>query len=106
MYWPSWPSTATVIPTMRRPALDAGLAVFGNWAKGVKIESKPDYTVAILDHSLDALMTLSGKSRLKLMRAISEIAAHKDDLSVAEAELIRAICATLDYPLPPILAHG
>ena len=87
-------------------ALDAGLAKLGDWAKGTKIESKPEYTVAILDHSLDLLMSLNGKSRLKLMRAISEIATWNDDLSVTEAELIRAICATLDCPLPPILADG
>ena len=85
-------------------ALDAGLEILGDWAKGTKIESKPEYTVAILDHSLDLLQSLNGKSRLKLMRAIGEIATWNNDLSVAEAELIRAICATLDCPLPPILA--
>ncbi|MDX1506832.1 MAG: M48 family metallopeptidase [Woeseiaceae bacterium] len=85
-------------------ALDAGLGQLGDWAQGVKIESKPDYTVAILDNSLDLLRSLSGKSRQKLMRAISEIAAWDGHLEVAEAELIRAICASLDCPLPPILA--
>ena len=92
-------------PQRAQQALDAGLAVLGSWAKGVKIESKREYTVAILDHSLDLLISLNSKSRLKLMRAISEIATHNDKLSVAEAELIRAICATLECPLPPILAE-
>ena len=92
-------------PARAQAALDAGLGVLGNWAEGIKIQANRDYTVAILDHSLDLLASLNSKSRLKLMRAISEIATHNDRLSVAEAELIRAICATLECPLPPILAE-
>ncbi|MFQ5609248.1 MAG: M48 family metallopeptidase [Woeseiaceae bacterium] len=87
-------------------ALDNGLGVLGEWSKGTKIQSKQEYTVAILDRSLDTLLSLGSRGRRKLLRAISAIAAHNRELGVAEAELIRAVCSTLDCPLPPILAHN
>ena len=84
-------------------AFDAGAAVLGEWAQGVEIKPKREYTVDILNHSLDILSKLNNKGRQKLLRAVSEVADHDKQLTVAEAELIRVICATLDCPLPPIL---
>jgi len=84
-------------------AFDAGAAILGEWASGVEIEPKREYTVDILNHSLDILSKLNNKGRQKLLRAVSEVADHDKQLTVAEAELIRVICATLDCPLPPIL---
>jgi len=52
---------------------------------------------------MDVLLGLNGKGRRTLLLAICETAAHDGRLSVAEGELIRVICATLDCPLPPIL---
>ena len=86
-------------------AFDAGAKLLGDWAGGVKIEPKRDFTVDILNHSLDLLRKLNNKGRFKLLRAVSEVADHDNRLTVAEAELIRVICATLDCPLPPILAN-
>ncbi len=85
-------------------AFDAGARLLGEWAASVKIEPRHDYTVDILNRSLDILLKLNNKGRLKLLRAVSEVANHDKLLTVAEAELIRVICATLDCPLPPILA--
>lgn len=84
-------------------AFDAGAAVLGEWAQGVEIKPKREYTVDILNHSLDILSKSNNKGRQKLLRAVSEVADHDKQLTVAEAELIRVICATLDCPLPPIL---
>jgi len=84
-------------------AFDAGAAILGKWAAAVDIEPKREYTVDILNHSLDILSKLNNKGRQKLLRAVSEVAGHDQRLTVAEAELIRVICATLDCPLPPIL---
>lgn len=51
-------------------------------------------------HPLDRLDPL-GKQLL--LEAISATIAHDGRVSVAESELLRAICATLHCPLPPIL---
>ena len=59
----------------------------------------------MLDRGLDVLCGLSGKGKEALLRAISATASHDGRLAVREAELIRAVCASLDYPLPPILVH-
>ena len=86
-------------------AFDAGAGLLGNWAGGIKIQPNREYTVDILDHSLDLLLRLNGQGRRRLLRAVSEVADFDNHLTVAEAELIRVICATLDCPLPPILVH-
>jgi len=84
-------------------AFDTGAAILGEWAAGVDIKPKREYTVDILNHSLDILSKLNNKGRQKLLRAISEVAGHDQRLTIAEAELIRVTCATLDCPLPPLL---
>ncbi len=87
----------------REAAFAAGIARLGPWAQGETYQSNRDDTVAILDRSLDVLLGLNSKGQETLLRAVSATAAHDGVLSVAEAELIRAVCATLNYPLPPIL---
>ena len=87
-------------------AFRAGAKLLGDWASEVEIEANPEYTVRVLNHSLDLLMKLNGKGRRKLLRAVSEVADHDNHLTIVEAELLRVICATLDCPLPPILVHN
>jgi len=86
-------------------AFESGIAALGPWAKEYAYESTRSHTVPLLDKSLDVLLGLNSKGKESLLRAISATAAHDNELAVAEAELIRAVCATLDYPLPPILVH-
>jgi Zn-dependent protease with chaperone function len=89
----------------RVAAFKAGIATMGSWAKGEEYSSDREASVGVLNHSLDVLLGLNSKGQQALLRAISATAAHDGKLSVAEAELIRAVCATLSYPLPPILVH-
>jgi hypothetical protein len=89
----------------RRAAFETGISTLGDWVRGYEYESDRSYTVSVLDHSLDVLLALNSKGKQSLLRAISATAGHDGKLSVTEAELIRAVCATLDYPLPPILVH-
>jgi len=87
-------------------AYKAGLATLGPWAEKYGYQAdRQSYTVSALDHSLDVLLGLNNKGKESLLRAISATAAHDGKLSIGEAELIRAVCATLDYPLPPILVR-
>ena len=48
-------------------------------------------------------MALNGAGRERLVTALAATAAFDGRLAVAEAELLRAVCATLDCPLPPIV---
>jgi Zn-dependent protease with chaperone function len=89
----------------RIAAFKAGQATLGGWAAEEEFKSDRDYTVKILNHSLDVLLALNSKGQDSLLRAVSATAAHDGKLSISEAELIRAVCATLNYPLPPILVH-
>ena len=89
----------------RHAAYQAGLAALGPWAEKVEFDVDRRDSVAALDRSLDVLLGLNNRGKESLVQAISATAAHDGKLSVAEAELIRAVCATLDYPLPPILVH-
>ncbi len=89
----------------RIAAFKAGQSTLGAWALDEEFKSDRDYTVNILNQSLDVLLGLNSKGQDSLLRAVSATAAHDGKLSIPEAELIRAVCATLDYPLPPILVH-
>lgn len=87
----------------RAAAFRAGTAVLGDWAVDADAQIASGNTVQKLDRSLDILLALNAKGRQRLIRAISTVAAFDRHLNVAEAELIRTVCATLDCPLPPIL---
>jgi Zn-dependent protease with chaperone function len=82
----------------------AGIAAFGNWADNVADEIGQQLTVSDLDKSLDNLAALNSKGRQRLLEAISSCISQDGRLSLGEAELLRAVCATLDCPLPPLLA--
>lgn len=81
----------------------SGARLLGDWAADDGVRPRRAVTVTELDQSLDALLALNGKSRRKLVSAITTTAAHDGHLATAERELIRASCATLECPLPPIL---
>ncbi len=85
-------------------AYRAGIAVLGDWAQDLEVAVTPGSTVATLDANLDALAGLGAKSRQRLVTAMSRCVAHDGRLNLREAELLRAVCATLDCPLPPVLA--
>jgi Zn-dependent protease with chaperone function len=85
-------------------AFEAGKACFGNWAQERRFESKHRYTLRTLERSLDLLTALNGKGRRVIVRAVSAVAVHDSRVTTAETELIRTVCASLDVPLPLLLA--
>ncbi len=89
----------------REAAFQDGLATLGDWAQQTDYRHDRKTTVAILDHSLDVLLGLNNKGQESLLRAISAATAYDGKITVTEAELLRAVCATLNYPLPPILVN-
>jgi Zn-dependent protease with chaperone function len=86
-------------------AFRAGIVTLGDWAQDFEYTENNRHTIAVLDDALDVLRGLNTKGKESLLRAITATATHDTRLAVAEAELIRAVCATLDYPLPPILVN-
>ncbi len=57
----------------------------------------------VLDASLETLLALNGKGKKMLLEAVTATVMWDRSLTVSEAELIRAICASLACPLPPIV---
>ena len=92
-------------PEAAQKAFEAGTAQFGQWAGEQDDFISTAETVAVLDKSLDILSGMNTAGRQSLIQAVSETITHDGKLILAEAELLRAICATLDCPLPPILAE-
>lgn len=86
-------------------AFSAGLAVFGNWGEKFGFAEDRGQSVTILDQSLEILLALNGEGQQMLLEAVTAVVMHDRELSTTEAELIRAICASLDCPLPPILTQ-
>jgi Zn-dependent protease with chaperone function len=86
----------------RDKAFRAGLAVFGHWAERVGV---PDITHATsaLARYLDVLRHIDYAGRQRLIHAIVAAILHDGQMNLAEAELLRAICASLGSPLPPLL---
>ena len=83
-------------------AFAAGTAYFGKWAREFAYQSKENYTLRALEHSLDLLARLNGKGRQVLLKAVTAVAVHDNRVTTEETALIRTICASVDVPLPPL----
>ena len=85
-------------------AFEAGKAYLGKWAGEHKYQSKERYTLRSLERSLDLLTGLNSKGRYRVLKAVTAVAVHDNRVTSAETELIRTVCASLDVPLPPLIA--
>jgi Zn-dependent protease with chaperone function len=63
----------------------------------------PDPWVSALDQALDRLDRLDPEGKARLVESLAVVIGHDGTLSVAEAELLRAICGSLHCPLPPFV---
>jgi len=88
----------------REHAYQAGIAGFGKWAVEYQGRIEDAQTVTILGTRLDTLRRMNAAGRKSLLQALSNTITHDGKLTLREAELLRAICASLDCPLPPFLA--
>ncbi len=89
----------------RRRAFDAGIATFGKWGGNYDFDASYQFDVPTMDSSLETLLALNGDGKRMLLEAITATVMSDKSLSISETELIRAICASLDCPLPPILTE-
>jgi len=86
-------------------AFRAGLEVFGNWAGEADYDVAREFSAPGFDKQLDLLAALNGDGRQMLVKAISAVVAADGKLTSVEGDLMRAVCATLEVPLPPILTY-
>jgi len=91
-------------PAERDSAFNVGIGEFGQWAKLDQAPVATSQTVERLDQALDILSKINSAGRQSLIKAVTLTVAHDDQVTATEAELLRAICASLDCPLPPILS--
>ena len=68
------------------------------------LESKA-LTTAAIGASLERLRSLAPFAKPALLKACCEAAGADGELTLAEAELVRMVAATLDCPLPPLIAE-
>ena len=60
-------------------------------------------SIAAVTQALGRLNQLAPLEKPRLVKACAQAALHEGKLSLTEAELLRAVCATLDSPLPPFI---
>ncbi len=85
-----------------RQAYEAGLAP-------LLPRHRPAYNVLadwvpLFDRALEQLGQLKVAAKQLLIEGLVRTIAHDESLAPTEAELLRAICAVLECPLPPVLA--
>ncbi len=86
-------------------AYQAGIVEFGTWAADAGYEEGSLQTVPLLDKSLNVLGKMNSAGRKSLLQALARTVSHDGKLTTTEAELLRAVCASLDCPMPPILGQ-
>jgi uncharacterized tellurite resistance protein B-like protein len=82
-------------------AFRAGLSAFGDWGDAYAYSSEEKPTTGNLEKSIDQLVSLNAEGRQMLLDSVTQVVLHDDELTVAEAELVRTVCASLEIPLPP-----
>ena len=82
-------------------AFDKGMAALG--AAGGVLRSPAELNIGAVESALNELNLLAPLKKPLFIKACVATAMADDKLTLAEGELLRAICAALDSPLPPIL---
>lgn len=90
-------------PETRERAYEAGLSAFGRWTGKKSAAPAVSGTVTELDACLDILQRINTAGRRTLVEAVAATIMHDRKLDLGEVELLRAICAALNCPLPPII---
>jgi hypothetical protein len=70
---------------------------------GLQLLAKSDIKLAELDRALQKLANLKPLQKPQLLLACATCAAHDQNISSAEVELLRAFADVLDCPMPPII---
>ena len=82
-------------------AFDKGLSALG--ISGGVLRASAELDIPTVETALYELKLLAPLKKPALIKACLAVVMADDRLTVSEGELMRAICAALDTPLPPIL---
>jgi Zn-dependent protease with chaperone function len=93
---------ATSDPAAAKSAFAAGAAQL-KLIEG-KLAFSPASDFAALDAALDKLATASGPIKQRTLVAAAHVVSADGRVLITEGELLRAIAATLDCPMPPLAA--
>jgi len=99
---------AAVVLSLLANAGGGGIAEFGKGmdALGIRdgvFRSPAELRFDVVENALNELKLLAPLKKPALIKACVAVVMADDRLSLAEGELVRAICAALDSPVPPVL---
>jgi hypothetical protein len=99
---------AAVVLSLLAHAGGGGMAEFnkGMDALGIRdgvFRAQAELRFDAVENALDELKLLAPLKKPALIKACVAVVMADDRLSLAEGELVRAICAALDSPVPPVL---
>jgi tellurite resistance protein len=70
---------------------------------GGVLRSAAEFNTGLVESALYELKLLAPLKKPLFIKACVEVVMADGQLSVAEGELMRALCAALDSPLPPLI---
>ncbi len=85
-----------------KEAFIKGTTHLGEEAKGWKLLQVEQCQIQNINRSLDRLEESAPEIKRKLLKSATEVVTMDGKLTVAEAELLRALAESLDCPMPPI----
>ncbi len=75
-------------------------------ATAFKMVPRADITLKTLSEAMDELTKVKPLLKSRILKACVWCVSSDNEVTIAEMEILRAIAATLDVPLPPILPEG
>ena len=93
---------ATSDPSLAAGAFAAGATNLKLIAERLAFVSEANSSLAALDTALDKLAAASPVIKQRTLAAAAQVVTADGQLLITEAELLRAIAAALDCPMPPL----
>ena len=90
-------------PAAEAASFDAALRFLGGEAGAISFSGRDDCPPEVIDRALRSLGDLVPQGKKRLLEAATACAVADRKVTVAEAELLRAIADSLDCPVPPFL---
>ena len=84
-------------------AYDWGVQQLTKQPEGLSFRTRQDCSLGAVDEALDQLLLLAPRLKRSLLEAAAETVAFDRQVTLAEAELVRAVADALDCPVPPLL---
>jgi hypothetical protein len=89
-----------------RRAFEKGIAILGTSEKRVALFAQDECTLESVGAALEKLSQSAPAIKRRALQAAATAVAADGEVTVAEAELLRAIAESLDAPLPPLAVQG